>query len=392
MIRPIRFENGVLHLLDQRRLPGEEVWLELRSVQETATAIRNMVVRGAPAIGVTAAYGMVLAAGAAESVSLDTLERAGETLCEARPTAVNLAWAVKRMLESARDAIERGAGRDELFDRLARDASELEQKDVSSNERLGRHGASLIPDPARILTHCNTGSLATAGYGTALGVVRAATAQGKTLTVVADETRPFLQGARLTAWELDREGIPYEIITDSMAGALMARNEVDVVIVGADRIAANGDVANKVGTYPLAVLARRHGVPFYVAAPISTVDPDTPSGEKIPIEERDAAEVLAFAGINVAPEGARARHIAFDVTPASLVSAIVTDEGIARAPYERSLARLLGVELEVAEDAGSGPPEEAAVPSSDSRGETLPDSQAEARPDEAPPTASDDLF
>jgi len=350
MISPIRFEDGVLSLLDQRRLPLEETWISCRTVPDVVDAIRDMVVRGAPAIGVTAAYGMVLAAGAAAGQPADAfrerLEADAQLLEGARPTAVNLTWAVRRLLGVAGRALDDGLAPGEVARRLTDAANAMFEQDVEANRRIGRHGSLLVPDRARILTHCNAGALATAGYGTALGIVRAAVEEGKEITVVADETRPFLQGSRLTAWELDKDGIPVELITDSMAGALMARGEIDLVVVGADRIARNGDVANKIGTYSVAVLARRHGIPMYVAAPLSTIDAETPTGDDIPIEERDPQDVVELDGKAVAPEGVRARHIAFDVTPASLVTAIVTEEGVARAPFSASIGRMLGLEEE----------------------------------------------
>ncbi|MFA5028390.1 MAG: S-methyl-5-thioribose-1-phosphate isomerase [Candidatus Methylomirabilota bacterium] len=335
-------ERGSLRLLDQTRLPGEEVYLECRTVEEVARAIRTMQVRGAPAIGIAAAMGMAL--GAAQTpvetavelrASLDAM---GALLCGTRPTAVNLAWAVSRMLEAAHrpgqesvTAIRRG---------LAARAQELLREDLEANRALGRHGQALVPDPAGVLTHCNAGGLATAGYGTAVGVIRAAVEAGKRVHVWVDETRPLLQGARLTAWELTRLGIDATLITDSMAGAVMRSGRVALVIVGADRVARNGDVANKIGTYGVAVLARHHGIPFYVAAPISTLDLDLPDGGAIPIEERSPDEVTHLAGSRTAPDGVRVYNPAFDVTPAALVEAIVTERGIATPPYEESLLRL----------------------------------------------------
>lgn len=329
-LRPVLYdsERDVVRLLDQRRLPGEEVWLELRSSEEVARAIRDLAVRGAPAIGVAAAYG--LAVDARRGAGAAALRDASERLARARPTAVNLAWAVRRM--GARLAL----GPAEIL----AEAHAIRDEDEAACRRIGALGAPLIPPRARVLTHCNAGALATAGYGTALGVVRAAVEAGNPISVFADETRPFLQGARLTAWELQRDGIPVTVLTDGMAGWLMARGEIACVVVGADRIAANGDVANKIGTYALAVLARHHGLPFYVAAPWSTVDLATPDGGAIPIEERADDEVLTLAGQRIAPAGVRARYPAFDVTPGALVTAIVTERGVVRGPHAAGLRAL----------------------------------------------------
>lgn len=347
MIVPVRLEQQGLVLLDQRLLPQAETYLTIVTAAGVADAIRDMVVRGAPAIGVAAAAGIALAARAARHESAELfrtlLDDAAELLIAARPTAINLAWAVQKMLDIADASLAAGASTAETADAVEQAAHALREEDVASNRSMGQHGSLLVPDGANVLVHCNAGALATAGYGTALGVLRAAHAEGKKLSVYATETRPYLQGTRLTAWELIRDGIGVTLITDGMAGALMSRGDVDLVLVGADRIAANGDVANKVGTYTLAVLARRHGVPFYVAAPTSTVDPECADGAGIPIEERHEDEVLHFLGQRIAPEGVAARHIAFDVTPASLVSAIITEQGVIRAPYERSLASALGI-------------------------------------------------
>ncbi len=347
MIVPVRLEHEGLVLLDQRLLPQEETYLTIVTAAGVADAIRDMVVRGAPAIGVAAAAGIALAARAARDESAELfrtlLDDAAEVLVAARPTAINLVWGVQKMLDIADASLAAGASAAETADAVEQAAHALREEDVASNRSMGQHGSVLVPDGANVLVHCNAGALATAGYGTALGVLRAAHAEGKKLSVYATETRPYLQGTRLTAWELIRDGIGVTLITDGMAGALMSRGDVDLVLVGADRIAANGDVANKVGTYTLAVLARRHGIPFYVAAPTSTVDPECSDGAAIPIEERHEDEVLHFLGQRIAPEGAGARHIAFDVTPASLVSAIITEQGIIRAPYERSLASALGM-------------------------------------------------
>jgi methylthioribose-1-phosphate isomerase len=306
MIEALRFEDGALLVLDQRALPAEERWLRCATPAEVADCIRTLAVRGAPAIGIAAAYGLALAG--------SDRAAAAELLRATRPTAVNLAWALDQVLAAP--------------DPLAR-ARELHQEQDRADRQLAALGAELFAEGDRALTHCNAGALATAGYGTAGGVLRAAWERGCLTQVWVDETRPLLQGARLTSYELERAGIPYRVVTDSSAGTLMARGLVDRVVVGADRIAANGDVANKVGTYPLAVLAERHGVPFYVAAPLSTIDPDTPNGESIPIEERDAAEVA---------DGLPALNFAFDVTPAELVGAIVTEAGVLQAPYEEAIA------------------------------------------------------
>ncbi len=363
MIEPVLFRDDVLALLDQRLLPHEETLFECRDAAAVVEAIKTMVVRGAPAIGVAAAGGVALAARAAAAGGAScpdgfraVVVEAVDALVAARPTAVNLAWGARRVARVVDAALDAGADGPEAAARAWSEALAIRDEDVAANRALGAHGAALVPDGARVLTHCNAGALATAGYGTALGVVRAAVEDGKTVHVIADETRPFLQGARLTAWELQKDGIPVTLISDSMAGALMARGEVDLVVVGADRVARNGDVANKIGTYTVAVLARRHGVPFYVAAPTSTLDPDCPDGAAIPIEERDPAEVTSFAGTRVAPEGVPARHLAFDVTPAELVTAIVTEKGIHRAPFVRSLAAALGIPEDDGAAAGEAGP------------------------------------
>jgi methylthioribose-1-phosphate isomerase len=308
----------VLHLLDQRLLPSREVWVPCRTASQVAEAIRTMVVRGAPAIGVSAAFGMAMAARAGEDLS-----DAAAELKRSRPTAVNLAWAVDRMLAHAGDPVA--------------EAERILDEDVAGNRAMGRHGAALLGVDTTVLTHCNAGALATGGYGTALGVIRAAIEGGKHVAVFADETRPYLQGARLTAWELQRDGIDVTLITDSMSGHFFQQGKFDAVIVGADRIAANGDAANKIGTYTVAVLAHAHGVPFYVAAPLSTIDPQCPTGASIPIEERSEQEVVEISGTRMAPEGIHVRHPAFDVTPARLITAIITERGVLRAPYEEAI-------------------------------------------------------
>jgi len=331
-LRPVGWDAaaGAVRLLDQRLLPGEERWLTLDTADGVAEAIRTLAVRGAPAIGVAAAYG--LAAEARRVDDLGALRAAAERMARARPTAVNLAWAVRRVSARFHEGPEA----------VLAEAQAIRDEDEAACRRIGALGAALLPRGARVLTHCNAGALATAGYGTALGVVRAAVEAGNPVQVYAGETRPFLQGARLTAWELQRDGIPVTLLTDGMAGWLMARGEIGAVVVGADRIARNGDVANKIGTYALAVLAAHHRIPFYVAAPWSTVDLETSSGEAIPIEERSGDEVTFVGGVRIAPVGVPARYPAFDVTPAALVTAIVTERGVVRAPYPEALAALAG--------------------------------------------------
>ncbi len=332
-------------MIDQRKLPSAEVYVTCRSAQDVARAIRTMVIRGAPAIGVAAAMGIALGmrrSGATGTKQFTTeFQKTCDLLAATRPTAVNLSWAIERMKRTFADAAQGGGSVDEIKERLASEALRIHDEDVQSCRAMGAHGATLVPDTARILTHCNAGALATAGYGTALGVVRAATEQGKKVAVIADETRPFLQGARLTAWELVKDGIDTTVITDNMAGAMMRLGDVDLVVVGADRIAANGDVANKIGTYAVAVLAKEHGIPFYVAAPLSTIDLATPDGSGIPIEERNEREVTHVGASRLTPAGARVRNPAFDVTPSKFVTAIITERGIARAPYTESLADLV---------------------------------------------------
>lgn len=315
-------ENDRVVILDQRRLPLEEHYLEYKDVDGVFDAIRDMVVRGAPAIGVAAAYGMVLAA--ARAHDLDEFAALGERLAGSRPTAVNLRWAIDHMVKVARASD--GAPRSQI-EHLAREARAIHEADCEANRRMGKLGAAHVPEGATILTHCNAGALATGGYGTALGVIRAAHEAGKNIRVLADETRPYLQGSRLTAWELHRDGIPVEVIADSSAGSLFARGVIDLAVVGADRIARNGDVANKIGTYSVACLAHRHGTPFYVAAPWSTVDLETASGADIPIEERSPDEVTHIGDRRLAPAGVSARNPSFDVTPAALMTAIFTERG-----------------------------------------------------------------
>ncbi len=336
---PLEWTGTALRLLDQRLLPHREEWITLKGWQEVGKAIHDMVVRGAPAIGITAAFGMVLAAREYRESWGDSLmarlKAAGEGLIAARPTAVNLAWAVNRMLRRA------AAGLQDPVAHLEDEAMAIWREDVEGNLAMGRHGAELIPEGSTILTHCNAGALATGGYGTALGVIRAAHGLKDGISVLADETRPWLQGARLTAWELLKDGIEVSILVEGAAGSLMRQGRIQAVVVGADRIAANGDVANKIGTYPLAVLAKEHCIPFYVAAPTSTVDLATPCGEAIPIEERRPEEVLAIGGQRVAAPGAAAVNPVFDVTPGHLVSAVITEKGVVRPPYVETLRRVV---------------------------------------------------
>ena len=336
--------SGEVEMIDQRRLPGEEILHTWTTCPEVAESIRAMIIRGAPAIGVAAAYGVVL--GVRRTIqegraALSDLPAIVDTLSNTRPTAVNLFWALRRMEALARAEAQLAEANPEAFAaRLLDEAKAIHDEDIANNLSMGRHGAALFPEGARVLTHCNTGALATGDYGTALGVIRPAHAQGRVSMVYADETRPYLQGARLTCWELKKDQVPTTLITDSMAAHFMQRGEVDLVIVGTDRTVANGDVANKIGTYGLAVLCKHHGIPFYVAAPLSTVDLDTPTGDAITIEERSAREVTHVGSYAIAPEGIEVRHPAFDVTPAELVTAIITEGGVARAPYSESLRAL----------------------------------------------------
>jgi methylthioribose-1-phosphate isomerase len=346
-MRTVEWEKGSIRLIDQRQLPWKFEVIELRDPAAVAEAITDMVVRGAPAIGATAAYGMALAGLRSEAGSLDALhadlEAAAERLLRARPTAVNLAWAVKRQLNVATDP--QWGTADELRAALIREAHVIADDDVVTNQRMGAYGATLVQDGDTILHHCNTGALATVDYGTALGVIRSAHESGIKIHVLVDETRPRLQGARLTAWELKNLGVSFDLIADNAAGHFMRTGQVNLVLVGADRIAANGDVANKIGTYKLAVVARENGVPFYSVAPTSTIDLDLPSGDDIPIEERPAEEVITVAGYPMAPEGVSARNPAFDVTPHRYVTAIVTENGIAYPPFTRNLRRAVGGEI-----------------------------------------------
>ncbi|HZO81582.1 MAG TPA: S-methyl-5-thioribose-1-phosphate isomerase [Candidatus Binataceae bacterium] len=338
-VKTIEWRNDTVRMIDQRLLPTREVIRTCRNWRQVADAIRTMVIRGAPAIGVAAAMGLALGMrGYSGERARKRLAQVAKGLRATRPTAVNLAWAVERMGRVAEENLALDAPA--LFRRLREEALRIYEQDLEANRALGRFGARLLDDPAIVLTHCNAGALATAGYGTALGVIRAAREAGKHVAVIADETRPFLQGSRLTAWELRKDRIPVTIIADNMAASVLARGGVSCVIVGTDRTAANGDVANKIGTYPLAVMARRHGVPFYVAAPLSSIDLDCPSGAEIPIEERSPAEITHVGGKLVAPKGVSVFNPAFDVTPAELVSAIITERGVAYPPYGESLAAL----------------------------------------------------
>ena len=345
MLPTIEWKDDAVVMIDQRKLPSAEIYVTCKTAAEVAKAIKTMVIRGAPAIGVAAAMGIAL--GMRRSTATGTkqftteFQKTCELMAATRPTAVNLFWAIERMKHVFAEAAHGGCSVDEIKQRLEAEARRIHDDDVESCRAMGAYGATLVPQDARILTHCNAGALATAGYGTALGVVRAAAEQGKKVAVLADETRPFLQGARLTAWELVKDGIDTTVITDNMAGAMMRLGNVDLVVVGADRIAANGDVANKIGTYAVAVLAKEHDIPFYVAAPISTVDLATPDGSRIPIEERNDKEVTHVGASRLTPEGARIRNPAFDVTPSKYVTAIITERGIARPPYTDSLAALV---------------------------------------------------
>ncbi len=347
MLPTIERQADLVVMIDQRKLPAQEIYVQCRTANEVAKAIKTMVIRGAPAIGVAAAYGIAL--GMQKSKSDGTRQFAVEfnKLCElmaaTRPTAVNLFWAIDKMKKAFSMGVQAGESADELKVRLNDVAQQIHDDDVASCQAMGRFGAEVVPDipgGARILTHCNAGALATAGYGTALGVIRAAAERGKVANVFADETRPFLQGARLTAWELTRDNIPTTVITESMAGPLMRDGKIDVIVVGADRIAANGDFANKIGTYTVAMMAKAHGVPFYVAAPLSTVDMQTPNGAAIPIEERNRREVTHVGSTQLAPDAAAVWNPAFDVTPHELLTGIITERGICRAPFDESLRAL----------------------------------------------------
>jgi len=342
--RSLAFAGDRLRVIDQRALPATLTYVELGDVAAVAEAIRTMVVRGAPAIGAAAAYGLVLAARQADddpAAALAGVEAAARTLRAARPTAVNLAWAVDRVVAAARRRAP-WRSRAALVEAVHAEADAIADDDIAVNRAIGRHGLDLVPHGARIVHHCNTGSLATVDYGTALGVIRAAHEAGRAVHVLVDETRPRLQGARLTTWELGRLGVPHTLIVDGAAAHLMRTGGVDLCLVGCDRVARNGDVANKIGTYALALAAAAHGVPFYVAAPLSTIDLSTPSGDAIEIEERDPDEVLRVGQTGIAPEGTRVLNPAFDVTPARYVTAFITERGVVRPPYPESLAHLLG--------------------------------------------------
>ncbi len=343
MIKTIEWTDRGVVLIDQLQLPAREVYVTCTTYEEVADAIRRMVIRGAPAIGVAAAMGIALGVKRSQAKDIAALEKEFAHICDVlartRPTAVNLFWAIERMKQAFRQAASSGV--DAVRRKLVEEAQRIYTEDLAQCEAIARHGGALLPAQGRVLTHCNAGALAVAGgYGTALGVIRAAREAGKQLEVFATETRPYLQGARLTAWELRRDSIPTTLITDNMVGHFMKRGEIHAVVVGADRIASNGDTANKIGTYTIAVLAHEHDIPFYVAAPFSSIDLSIPSGDNIPIEERSAEEVTHIGSVRIAPEGIPARHPAFDVTPARLITAIITERGVARPPFEQSLRAL----------------------------------------------------
>lgn len=342
MIKTVEYTDGVVRMIDQTKLPLEEVYVDCRTIEEVGRAIKDMIIRGAPAIGVAAAMGLSLGAESIKAGDFDSfygeLEKMGDELARSRPTAVNLTWSIERMKRLARQ--NQSLGIADLKLKLKQEALRIREEDIAANRAMGDHGQTLLKDGDTVLTHCNAGALATAGFGTALGVVRAAVNAGKRVNVLANETRPFLQGARLTTWELMQDSIPVKLITDSMCGFFMQKEQIDAVVVGADRIAANGDVANKIGTYMVAVLASKHQIPFYVAAPISTLDLSLAHGDEIPIEERSVDEVVRIKNYRIAPEGVEAAHPAFDVTPHDLVTAIITEKGIARPSYEESLKQL----------------------------------------------------
>ncbi len=345
MIIPVKWTDEGVDMLDQRLLPMEEKWLMLKTYNDVADGIRDMVIRGAPAIGVSAAYGIALGAKSFVGTNVDDLEEELDYVCDVmsktRPTAINLFWAIDRMKRTFAKAKDDGKSVTEIKQILIDDAKAIHEEDIESQRLIAQFGGELLEDNSNVLTHCNAGALATGGvWGTALGVIRGAKDQGKTISVFADETRPYLQGARLTAWELLQDDIPVTLITDSMSGHIMKRGEIQAVVVGSDRIAANGDVANKIGTYMVAVLARRHNIPFYVAAPLSTVDMNCPTGEEIPIEERNVREISHIQDIQLSPDGIEISNYAFDVTPNDLVDAIITEKGVARAPYTESLKKM----------------------------------------------------
>ena len=345
MIQTLEWTESGVVFIDQTKLPTEEVYVTCTTHQQVADVIRNMVVRGAPAIGVAAAMGIALGVKNSKATNAADLKKDFDQICEAirqtRPTAINLFWAIRRMTEKFESLRPRTIAEIRQAQQVMIEESQrMHAEDIAANQAMGRHGATLMPSTGGVLTHCNAGALATAGYGTALGVIRAAVEAGKKIHVYADETRPFLQGSRLTAWELMKDGIPTTVISDNMAGVMMQQGKIAAVVVGADRIAANGDVANKIGTYTVAILAKEHGIPFYVAAPISTVDLATPDGSKIPIEQRNAREVTHIGGRQMTPDGVEIENPAFDVTPAKYIAAIITERGIARAPYKESLSEL----------------------------------------------------
>jgi len=349
VIKTLEWTDDGVRFIDQTKLPTEEVYVTCKDYEEVATAIRDMIVRGAPAIGVSAAMGIALGVRDAEGDHVAELRRQFNQICdtmgETRPTAVNLFWAIKRMQDRFEQVSEFPVA--QIKQAMITEAQRMYVEDIAANEAMGRNGAVLLPSSGGVLTHCNAGALATCGYGTALGVIRAAVESGKKIHVFADETRPFLQGSRLTAWELTKDGIPTTVISDNMAGAMMRQGKIGAVIVGADRIAANGDVANKIGTYTVAVLAKEHGIPMYVAAPWSTIDMETPDGSKIPIEQRSAREVTHIAGKQMTPDGVKIENPAFDVTPNQYVTAIITERGVAKAPYGESLKKLAGAAVGV---------------------------------------------
>ncbi len=341
MIKTIEWTPGGVVMIDQTRLPAEETYVTCKDYHQVADAIRGMVIRGAPAIGVAAAMGVAIGVAQADPGNLDAeMEQICATLAATRPTAVNLFWGIERMKKRFQQLRSSGADMDAIRREMAAEAQRVLDEDIAINRAIGRHGAALLAEGAQVMTHCNAGALATGGYGTALGVIRAAIEGGNPVAVFANETRPFLQGARLTVWELQQDNIPVTLLTDNMAGHLLHSGKIGAVVVGADRIAGNGDVANKIGTYSVAVLAKENGVPFYVAAPISTLDLSLASGDEIPIEQRDPAEVTRLQGVQVAPPHTTAMHPAFDVTPNRYVSAIITEQGVARAPYVESLRGL----------------------------------------------------
>jgi len=342
MIKTVEWTDAGVRFIDQTKLPIEETYVTCKTYEEVADAIRTMIVRGAPAIGVSGAMGVALGVRDSQATDPAALQHEFDHICDVmastRPTAVNLFWGIRRMKDKFDEVSARPMA--EIKKALVTEAQQMLEEDIAANRAMGQHGAVLLPASGTVLTHCNAGALATCGYGTALGVIRAAVEGGKKLHVFADETRPFLQGSRLTAWELMKDGIPTTVISDNMAGAMMRLGKIDSVIVGADRIAANGDVANKIGTYTVAVLAKEHGLPFYVAAPFSTVDLETPDGSKIPIEQRSPKEVTHLAGRQIAPDGVGVENPAFDVTPHKYVTAIITERGVARQPYSESLRAL----------------------------------------------------